>query len=154
MIFSRRRVTTGFRAVAVGAVLVLLPATPALAGTGIPPCLNYVHEEQYGHVTADTRWVGSDPIGTVSWLWSIDVISDRPGPYTWQIFINDKASSGSNSYNMEIKDDNVHSAFRRVDNGNARYTYGDTFQVQAIHEAPDGKTVYLAIYNKCYIASH
>ena len=154
MIVSRRLVTAGIQATVVAAALVLLPASPALAGGGLQPCLNYVHYEEYGHVTADTRFVGADPIGTVSWLWSIDVVSDRPGIYTWQIFINDKPSSGSNAYNMEIKDDNVHSAFRRVDNGRSRYTYGDTFQVQAIHEAPDGETVYLALYNKCYIASH
>jgi len=145
-----RRLAQLAAALTVSAATLVTPTT-AQASTGMSPCLNYADQQTWGTFYADTRYTSTDPIALVSWLWSINVVSDRAGAYSWQTFINGKPVPGASG--DTVKDDNLHSALPHYMNGQPVYTYGDTFHVEAIHEAANGQ-LYVAVDNQCYVASH
>lgn len=145
---AARCTSRNLAAVAVLVGLQFISPAGADANVGVPPCTNYSLYEAYGSFHADARWVGSDPIGAISWLWNIYQVSDRPGPYVWQTFINDKAVTG---VEYAMKDDNLHPTFYRYANGKARYNSGDTFSVKAIHTGKSSGDTYVAFNNKCRI---
>lgn len=121
---------------------------PGLArAQSLPTCQNYVVNAQWGKLTVDTRRSNDgDPIGVISWAWFINVNADVPGRYDWTVFINGTAPEGPQ---WNVKDDNLHSAFRRYRDGADRYKSGDVFHVEAAHAA--GKNLYVTPLNRCRI---
>src|SRR5690606_10466882 len=105
----------------------------------IPDCRNYVVATGWGKLTVDTRPSNDgDPIGVISWAWFINGPADVPGRYDWTVYINGAAPEGPQ---WNVKDDNLHSAFRRNRDGVTRYTSGDVFHVEAAHAA--GRNLYV-----------
>jgi hypothetical protein len=140
-----RRRSTGRATVVTALVVGLLLAT---AGTGSaqppPPCINYVHHEEAGRVEVDLR---PDPdTGTYSTLtvfWFINDVEARPGIYHWTHIVNGKPGS----LHVELKDDNVHTAFKAREG----WFFGDTYKFQATHYSPATQTTYVAAVNECLI---
>lgn len=113
----------------------------------LPDCRNYVVTTEWGKLTVDTRPSNDgDSIGVISWAWFINVQADVPGRYDWTVFINGRAPEGAQ---WNIKEDNLHSAFRRYRDGATRYTSGDVFHVEAAHAA--GRNLYVTPLNRCRI---
>ena len=84
--------------VALLAGILMLAAAPGVAAAqGIPPCINYSHQEEAGRVEVDLRF---DPLtGTFSTLnmwWFIDDAGAAPGFYYWNHLINVRATSAPN----------------------------------------------------------
>ncbi|HZD14140.1 MAG TPA: hypothetical protein VE196_03230, partial [Pseudonocardiaceae bacterium] len=123
----------------------------ALAIIGLKPCLNYSDRLDWGTFHADTRPIGGDPIGTVTWLDDINVVPDRAGFYVWEVYINGKVLPGGGG--AITKDDNLHGALPHYMNGKQVYSYGDTFHIEILHEATSGQH-YAALDNRCTIAAH
>ncbi|WP_433802585.1 hypothetical protein [Actinomycetospora sp. CA-084318] len=125
-------------------------APSSASGEAIPPCINYVHREEAGRVEIDLR--PDDSLGTFSVLtmwWFINDIEARPGIYTWNHLVNGRATS---SPNMIVKDDNLHTALRMIDQVRGpQWSWGDVYTLQATHYSPATNTTYVAAYNRCRI---
>lgn len=124
-------------------------AAPTATGRAAPPphCRNYEVGTEYGKVQVDTRAVGADPAGQVTWHWLIYDVTHIAGPYSWQIQVNGKPWGGARN---ESRNDTLRFTIPRMDKGKPVYKPGDEIHIQAKHIAYDG-TVYLATLNRCLI---
>ncbi|MGN2636711.1 hypothetical protein ACTD5D_11060 [Nocardia takedensis] len=121
--------------------------TAPVRAQSLPDCRNYVVATSWGRLTVDTRPSNDgDPIGIISWAWFIEVRADVPGRYDWTVYINGAAPEGPQ---WNVKDDNLHSAFRRYRDGVDRYASGDVFHVEAAHAG--GRNLYVTPLNRCRI---
>lgn len=123
-----------------------MAGSASAAAQGIPPCRNYVVPAPWGKFTTDVRPRGSDPIGTVSWALFIYDPADVPGVYNFQELVNGKPIS---RIKTQVKDDNIHQVFYRVENGITRYNHGDTIHVNVDHEA--NGHIYITPLNLCTV---
>ena len=124
-------------------------AAPFAVGRAAAPahCRNYEVGTKYGKVRVDTRTVGADPAGQLTWHWYIYDVTHIAGPYSWRIQINGTPWGGARN---AARNDNLRFTIPRVDNGRPVYKPGDEIHVQAKHVSYDG-TVYLATLNRCRI---
>jgi hypothetical protein len=138
-----------FRRILVVVYVVVLTGSASVgtaAAAGGPLCRNYVVNTPFGRFTTDVRPRGVDPIGTVSWALFINVLADVPGEYSFQEFVNGKPIS---ALKTQLKTDNLHQVFYRVENGVTRYNHGDTIHVNVDHEA--NGNIYITPINRCTV---
>ncbi len=133
-----------------GSLLVAAPPASATISTGLPSCNNYTHYERFGHVNVDLRY---DPAtgrySTLSVIWYIDdVPGSAVGTYNWVHIVNGKPASNPH---LDIKDDNLHTILRMVENGKTTFNYGDRYKFQATHYSPETHATYVAAVNECVI---
>ena len=128
------------------AVILLLAVTNATAqAAALPPCINYSHAEEGGHIEIDLRY---DPKTKRYTTLTIFLFVDDPGAaagtYTWTHVLNGQPWG---SKHFELKDDNLHTVFRQEEG----WVFGDRYKFQATHYSPTTQKTYVAAYNECVI---
>jgi hypothetical protein len=128
-------------------LIFLVTAGPAQAAP-VPPCINYTHAEEGGHIYVDLRF---DPnTGHYTTLTIFLFVNDpgaAPGTYYWNHVLNGRPGPG----HFELdKDDNFHTILRMNDPVD-HWAFGDHYKMQATHYSPVTRKSYVAAYNECVI---
>ncbi len=135
------------RAAVIGAVAALTFAgggATAQAAT-VPPCINYSHAEEGGHIEIDLRFDPKTKRNTTLTIFLfVNDPAGAPGTYTWTNILNGKPWG---SPHFELKDNNLHTVFRQEEG----WVFGDHYRFQATHYSPATRTTYIAAYNECVI---
>jgi hypothetical protein len=130
-------------------VVVLTLSLGTTGGTaqaaGVPPCINYSHAEEGGHIEIDLRF---DPkTGRNTTLTIFLFVNDpgaAPGTYVWNHVLNGRPWGPQH---FELKDDNLHTVFREQEG----WVFGDRYKFQATHYSPATQKTYVSAYNECVI---
>lgn len=110
-----------------------------------PPCINYSHAEEGGHIEIDLRY---DPktrrYTTLTIFLFVNDPNGAAGTYLWTHILNGQPWGGMH---FELKDDNLHTVFREEEG----WVFGDHYKFQATHYSPATQTTYVAAENECVI---
>jgi hypothetical protein len=134
------------------AVLLALLFVVISTGTAsaAPPCLNYESDQEGGKVTVDLRQdpTGAQTVLTIFWF----IKGDAAGSYSFQNVVNGRPVGGRQ---FQVKDDNLHTAFRMIENNGQtiNWHFGDTYHFDATHFAPAENITYVTPVNECVIVA-
>ncbi|MGW4325594.1 hypothetical protein ACWEKR_06845 [Nocardia sp. NPDC004573] len=122
-------------------------ASAASAAAAPPPCTDFQLVTSWGTVKSEVRPYQGDPIGYYTWWWFINDLSHRPGKYDWQMFVNGKPVTATQSAD---KDDMLHFGQPRYSSGKYLWKSGDVIHVDALHKTQDSK-IYITPLNQCTV---
>lgn len=111
----------------------------------VPPCINYTHAEEGGHIYIDLRF--DTKTGHYTTLTIFLFINDpgaAPGTYYWNHILNGRPLQP----HFELdKDDNFHTVFAMREG----WAFGDHYKMQATHYSPVTQKSYVSAVNECVI---
>jgi hypothetical protein len=113
----------------------------------LPPCNNYTHKEEGGHIYVDLRFdKATGHYTTLTIFLFVDDPGAAPGTYYWNNVLNGQPGPS----HFEIKDNNFHTILRMNDPVD-HWAFGDRYKMQATHYSPVTRKSYVAAYNECVI---